>query len=324
MHLNTDECFGSRSLSSSGPLTVFEDAAQDITVLIVGLALVVRQILHGYSLKLSHCRVLYCSIMSSNETVNPTNFGIEQGYPERLRLPDEYVSWEVSLPDSVHYGRPISNLSPSFGTVVEKMRRKGVDISAADEITELSRMSRNDVEIAKGVDYAARLSELRYPLGRTGINGLGIFYEAGASITADLIVLHEHEGGIEVPLVFSRNRWNTPGGFANPDESITDTALREFLEETGHDLEKDSPTLLPIVHEVKPSDRSTDHGWLEANALTARVYTRFAVSIGPNADDAEDVRWWDVEALPSLVARGQLSQQKMWYVAKAIGRIASS
>jgi ADP-ribose pyrophosphatase YjhB (NUDIX family) len=177
-------------------------------------------------------------------------------------------------------------------------------------------MSMLDVVTAKGPDFAAALMNVRFPLGRTGLNGVGIFYEAGASSTSDMIVVHQHERGIEVPLVFTRNRWNTPGGFAEAGETPETTALREFAEETGHHLDIDEPTL--VIHEVKQSDRSTDHGWLEANVFAVRTDTRFAVSIGENADDAKDVRWWNVSALPTLVSLGELSTQKLLYIEQSI------
>lgn len=245
--------------------------------------------------------------------MNATTLAIEKGYPARTELEEQYCSWDVSLPDSVVYGVPVTNLSESHGTVIEKLARSGFRASSDEHVVELSRMSNAEVKMYHGEDFADALKRLRCPLGRTGLNGVGIFYEAGESLASDLVVIHNNDGKLEVPLVYSRGRWNTPGGFREPiDQNGQATALREFEEEVGHAI--DVP-ITSVINEVKTSDRTTDHGWMRVELHAAQTEIRFALTAG---DDAERAEWFPVAGLSGMVRDKQLSKTKLHYITEAV------
>ena len=245
--------------------------------------------------------------------MNATKLAIEKGYPERTELSGQYTSWDAAIPDSVQYGSPVTNNSVGHGTVVEKLQRKGLDVRTEKEIIDLSRMSYSDVVIHYGSDFAEQLQDLRCPLGRTGLNGVGIFYEAGESLASDMVVVHTDERSVWVPLVFNRTRWNTPGGFKDlSDTNGEETAVREFSEEVGYDI---SSHIIPVIQEVKSSDRTTDHGWMKVEVYATRAESKFTLTAG---DDAEKAMWAPLELLPNLVRNNELSQTKLDYIKNAV------
>lgn len=245
--------------------------------------------------------------------MNATSLSIEKGYPSRICLDDSLVSWNASIPDTVTYGNPVTNLSFNHGSAVEKLVRQGLGVMSDNQIVDLSRMSNAEAVTHYGLEFAQSLTALRCPLGRTGLNGVGIFYKAGESLVSDMIAIHNDGPRLWVPLVFSRGRWNTPGGFRDTiDKDGQDTAVREFSEEIGYDI---TEPVVPVMEEVKSSDRTVDHGWLKAEVYAAAVESRFILTAG---DDAEAAGWHMVESLPNLVERRQLSKTKMRYISQAI------
>lgn len=245
--------------------------------------------------------------------MNATGLAIEKGYPERVILPDELTSWEANIPDHIDYGSPVVDTKPDHGTTLEKMLRNGLPALSDTSLQELSRMSSGEVATHYGREFASALDKLRCPLGRTGINGVGIFYEAGAALTSDLIAIHNDDGELWVSLVYSRGRWNTPGGFREEsDKDGLHAAAREFEEETGQEV---FSAIVPVLSEVKTSDRTADNGWIEAEVFATQVESRFKLTAG---DDAEDARWERVAVLPEMVEAKQLSKAKMQYINRAV------
>lgn len=77
-----------------------------------------------------------------------------------------------------------------------------------------------------------------------------------------------------------------PGGFANKNEPLEESAARELLEETGV---KDVPLALAGVFSTPGRD---PRGWVVTAAYTALVdASRLTVTAG---DDAADAQWYDV------------------------------
>src|SRR2546423_12085705 len=118
------------------------------------------------------------------------------------------------------------------------------------------------------------------------------------SVTADWVVLkRDATGGAEV-LLLERTKdpcagqWALPGGFANKEEPLPSVARRELQEETGLRVTK-------IKQIGAFGDPGRDpRGWTVSVAYLAELPDRrYRVKA---ADDAEDVRWFSIDALPKL------------------------
>lgn len=112
------------------------------------------------------------------------------------------------------------------------------------------------------------------------------------SVTADIIVFREADGGLEVLLIRRGNhpylgKWALPGGFAEPTESVDETALRELEEEThlkGIPLE-------PVgLFSTPGRDPRT---WVMSEAYVAKI-SEDASQVRAG-DDAEDAAWFRLE-----------------------------
>ena len=113
-------------------------------------------------------------------------------------------------------------------------------------------------------------------------------------VTADLVVFTDGEP--EVLLVKRKGhpyigRWAFPGGFAEPDESVPETALRELREETGiEDLTEAD------IKEVGLFSRPgcDPRGWIVSGVYTSTVRKE---NVAPKAgDDAADAQWFAVRS----------------------------
>lgn len=118
------------------------------------------------------------------------------------------------------------------------------------------------------------------------------------AVTVDIVLLRAHENSApnEVLLIKREKepfegRWALPGGFINKDEALEDAAARELREETGLMAEK-----LELVSAFgKPGRDPRGH----------TVSIAFVGLIGPSAvpiagDDAKEVGWHSIDALPEL------------------------
>jgi 8-oxo-dGTP diphosphatase len=116
-------------------------------------------------------------------------------------------------------------------------------------------------------------------------------------LTADCVVLNERG---EILLVRRGNEpfrgcWALPGGFMEMDETIEHCAVRELKEETSISvMEKD----LRLIGVYSAPDRDP-----RGRTVTAAYLVRIGECIMRNAhagDDAAEVRWWPLNALPPL------------------------
>ena len=113
------------------------------------------------------------------------------------------------------------------------------------------------------------------------------------SLTAD-IAIFSREGGRQYILLVKRKNhpylgwWALPGGFAEPRESLEETAARELVEETG----VSGAALTPVGLFSKPG--RDPRGWVVSQAYCALVNREETM---PHAgDDAGEAEWFQVSA----------------------------
>ena len=108
--------------------------------------------------------------------------------------------------------------------------------------------------------------------------------------TVDILI--ERNG--EIVLVKRKNPphgWALPGGYVDEGESIEHAAMREAREETGLDVTLDE---LFYVY-------SDPHRDPRQHTMTS-VFIAHAQGEPRGDDDAEEARYWDLQALPEAIA----------------------
>lgn len=145
------------------------------------------------------------------------------------------------------------------------------------------------------------MAELRNQKGQTEAEFLAAYdpdrYPKPA-VTADIVILNDQN---EVLLVRRGGhpflgRWALPGGFANPNEPLAQTAARELFEETG--LTGLPLTLIGVFSEPDRDPR----GWTISAAYGSCV--RKAAVIPRAGDDAAAAAWWRIDAAGQILHRG--------------------
>ena len=87
--------------------------------------------------------------------------------------------------------------------------------------------------------------------------------------------------------------WALPGGFMEMDETIEHCAVRELQEETGISVGEESLALIGVYSMPGRDPRG--------RTVTAAYRVDVADDAKTKAgDDAAEVRWWPLEALPPL------------------------
>jgi 8-oxo-dGTP pyrophosphatase MutT (NUDIX family) len=117
-------------------------------------------------------------------------------------------------------------------------------------------------------------------------------------LTAGTIVLSPGLEGVLLNLHRKAGRWFAFGGHHEPgDASLAATALREAREESGlGDLDFDPVPVQLDRHAV---------GFCDPRGTVHHLDVRYAATAQPGAgpaisDESLDVRWWPVDALPTL------------------------
>ena len=116
-------------------------------------------------------------------------------------------------------------------------------------------------------------------------------------LTADCVVVNDRN---EILLVKRGNDpfkgcWALPGGFMEMDETIERCAVRELEEETGIVVSEQDIRLIGVYSAPgrDPRGRTVTAAYLVKNE---ECRTKDAHA----GDDAAEVRWWPLEALPPL------------------------
>ncbi len=86
--------------------------------------------------------------------------------------------------------------------------------------------------------------------------------------------------------------WALPGGFMEMDETLEHCAVRELEEETGLKVSEQEIRLIGVYSALGRDPR----GRTVTTAYAAHVENDEAVA----GDDAAEVRWWPIAALPPL------------------------
>lgn len=112
------------------------------------------------------------------------------------------------------------------------------------------------------------------------------------ALTADIVVFRKENSGIKLLLIKRGGHpylgcWALPGGFANQNEPVEETAARELCEETG--LEG-----LPMTMSGFYSAPGRDpRGWVVSAAFAALLEDGVYNAVAD--DDAVETCWFDVE-----------------------------
>ena len=238
---------------------------------------------------------------------NQSTLSIEKGYPARVPVPDPLTSWGREYPGY------LPNVFPDAPRTLDLLERKGLVIRTYKELGILGELSNR-----QAVDtYGDAVLNVRNPLGRTGINGTGIYYKAGKSTTADIAIMRATNEP-QIILVYNRGKWSLPGGFKEPgDTDGLSIALREGQEETGLPLEDLDIRTLIKSHTKGNSRRSTDLAYLSNTVATVTLPDPTLGEQLLAGEDAEDAKWFTATALAELVTQKQISVDHTSYAQQA-------
>jgi len=207
-------------------------------------------------------------------------------YPSRYDVPDDKVDWDKEYPE---YEPPYFVAQSVLDNDYTKKDSGWAD---PEEIPIDKKYISSEGEIK--LDENGRP---RNPKGRTGIEGRGLLGKWGPNFAADPIVtrINPESGEMEMLAIQRKDNknWAIPGGMVDSGEKVTATLKREFLEETGVDL--DMSDAREIYKGYVDDPRNTDNAWMETVASHKHLSSEIAGKVKPRAgDDAQDVRWMPV------------------------------
>ena len=117
-------------------------------------------------------------------------------------------------------------------------------------------------------------------------------------LTADCVVVNDSN---EILLVQRGNEpykgcWALPGGFMEMDETLEHTAVRELEEETGLKVDEQDIRLIGVYSTLDrdPRGRTVTAAYIVSEKWKEGKGKAMA------GDDAAEVRWWPLNALPPL------------------------
>jgi ADP-ribose pyrophosphatase YjhB (NUDIX family) len=105
------------------------------------------------------------------------------------------------------------------------------------------------------------------------------------------------------PSMREGGKWGIVGGFMDLNETLTQTAEREVMEETGYKIQ--NPTLLTIID--KPDRRNDDR-----QNLSFIYFCEATKKVGEPDNESTEQKWFDLNNLPS---DDQLAFDSAYYIA---------
>jgi 8-oxo-dGTP diphosphatase len=117
-----------------------------------------------------------------------------------------------------------------------------------------------------------------------------IWARASKGIAAAAVILDAHRRVLLVKHSYGRPKWEIPGGAAERNETPTQTALREVLEETG--LTVTANRLTGVYYEHHGPGREALHF-----VFLCRLVDETAVAF-PACDEITACSYWSTDALP--------------------------
>ena len=124
------------------------------------------------------------------------------------------------------------------------------------------------------------------------VTGKGAYWRWGPNQTVDPIVIKN--GHVLLIKRKDTGNWALPGGFIDKDESSTNAATREVLEETGIVLSKSNLTI-PVYKGPVADIRITANAWPETIALLFILENTRQLTKPKGADDAAEAAWIPLE-----------------------------
>jgi len=206
-------------------------------------------------------------------------------YPDRVKVLDGAVAWEVSLPGY----KPEYIVAPS---VLENDATKKSGGWADPE--DFSQVTRKLQSYEESVRMDKKTGKPLNPKGRTGLEGRGSLGKWGANFAADPMItrVNPDTGNLEMIAIQRKDtkQLAIPGGMVDYGEDITQTLQRELEEETGVKVDM---THADLVYQGYVDDpRNTDNAWMETSAKHIHVSDAEARSMQMIAgDDAQSVQW---------------------------------
>jgi 8-oxo-dGTP pyrophosphatase MutT (NUDIX family) len=121
-----------------------------------------------------------------------------------------------------------------------------------------------------------------------------IWATASKGITAAAVILNSHGDVLLVKHAYGPLNWELPGGAAEHEESPTQTALREVLEETG--LGVSAERLTGVYYEHQGPGREVVHFAFLCRALDETAIPQ------PNCSEVTACNYWPSDALPRPIS----------------------
>ncbi len=122
----------------------------------------------------------------------------------------------------------------------------------------------------------------------------GIWARASKAITAAAILVDPQGQVLLVKHSYGPLNWEVPGGAAEPDETPTETAVREVVEETG--LRVSAERLTGVYYEHQPAGREVLHFVFQCRLADETAIPQ------PSSGEITACRYWAPEVLPRPIS----------------------